>query len=90
MYGCDFVNVGDDILRQGASSSRIEVRAVKQTFSILFVVIDVSFEFCDVRTASLCLLIVTRNVYLVFHVVMVLKFWKTSACVYRAPPVFWS
>ena len=35
---CDseFADVGGDILRQGASSSRIQVRAAKHTCSILF------------------------------------------------------
>ena len=45
VYDSEFADVGGDILRQGASSSRIQVHAVKHTCSILFVVIShVDFE----------------------------------------------
>ena len=38
VYDSESVDVGGDILRRDASSSRIQVRVVKQPFPILFVV----------------------------------------------------
>ena len=57
MYDSEFADTGGDILRQDGSPSPVQVRAVKQTCSILFVVmchvilrhenIEFLFAHCD-------------------------------------------
>ena len=81
VYDSEFADVGGDICGQGAASSRIQVRAVELTYLILFLVIY-HVLFTIVRTASPCLLSVTRNVYFTFFRCVGFEIVDASACVH--------